>query len=109
MKLFNQNNRAISVTEYLFFITLILLVIFSFQRYLSNGLNGMWKRTGDSYGLGRQYDPNTTIECAYDMTLNLWYDVACLESFRCGAGDGGCKEKVLKKLKQCRNADCDEK
>ena len=106
MKMSAQNKNAISTVEYLFFITLILFTLVAFQRYMANGLNGMWKRTGDSFGMGRQYDPNATIECGFDITTNKWYDALCLQSFRCPAADKVCEKRWIAYCISTPN-DCD--
>ena len=106
MKGFKQNMRAVSTMEYLFFMTLILFAILGLQKYMAHGIYGMWKRTGDSFGFGRQSDPNTTIECAYDAALNKWYDVFCLESIRCAAGDNSCRQRAINE--ECVLEDCKE-
>ena len=105
-KCFKRNNRAVSTMEYLFFMTLVLFAILGLQKYMAHGMYGMWKRTGDSFGFGRQYDPNTTIECAFDLSINRWYDVFCLESIGCAAGDNSCRQSAING--QCDVADCNK-
>ncbi len=44
------------------------------QPYILRGFAGRWKGVGDSFGQGRLYDANKTVECIYDYEfLNEWY------------------------------------
>jgi len=75
---------AQSLLEYIFLVTLILFGFLTFQKYITRGFVGRWQSTGESFGFGRQYDPNATVECAYDFQYtNQWYGVACYEANNC--------------------------
>ena len=65
------------------FVTLIMFILAAFivfQKYIVRGFTGRWKGVGDSFGQGKIYDPNRSIECAYDpIYTQLWYDRKCYE------------------------------
>ncbi|MCM8789934.1 MAG: hypothetical protein NC916_02815 [Candidatus Omnitrophica bacterium] len=53
--------RALSVLEYVIFITVIISALIGINVYLKSALSGKWRGTGDIFGHGRQYEPNRTI------------------------------------------------
>jgi hypothetical protein len=81
----NKKRNGQSATEYVYFLLIISIVFFLFQKYLVRGVSGRLKSVGDSFGSGRIYDPNKTTECAFDFQYtNTWYDA---KKF---FGEGGC-------------------
>ena len=65
--------------EYSALLVLVLAGFIAMHIYISRGFAGKWKDAGDSFGSGRQFDPNFTEECAYSETLLSWYEVTCFE------------------------------
>jgi len=70
--------RAQAALEYVVLMTVILFGFLVFQKYITRGLMGRWKASGDGFAQGRQYDPNHSLACAYDFQFtNSWYDQPC--------------------------------
>ena len=68
------------IIEYVTLVVFIIGALLVVQKYLSRGISGRWKASGDSFGSGRQFDPNKTTECGYDARFNTgWYDLKCYE------------------------------
>lgn len=103
-----MNNKGHSIVEYAFLIVLVLGAMFVFRDYLSRGLNGRYKSIGDTYGMGRQYDPKRTVTCGYDDRLNMWYDEACFESEtirqNCQPGNSTCETAIINGTSCRRNS-----
>ena len=74
-----KRKTGVSALEYTLLISVILFTILSFQKYLVRGFAGRWKVAGDTFGFGKQYDPQKTIECTYSEDYNKWYDKACYD------------------------------
>ena len=51
------------------------------KNYIQRSFYGNWAKTGQSFAFGRQYDPQKTIDCAYDQSLSLWYDYNCYQYY----------------------------
>lgn len=78
------NIKAQAAMEYIFVITLIMFTLLIFQKYITRAFVGRWKGTGDSFSQGRQYDPNSTLRCAYDFQYtNSWYDEDLYDTNNC--------------------------
>ena len=62
------------------------------RSHIQRGIFGMWAQSGKSMAYGRQYDPQKTVECAFDDQTNLWYDQNCFISKGCTLGcvQAGC-------------------
>ena len=93
---FRNNRKGFSVVEYIALISITLLALYVLRWYIINGLSGKWKAGGDSFGVGRQYDPLTTTDCAFDPRKNQWYDVTCFDAYHCNSGDTACTAKAVK-------------
>ncbi len=78
-----RKRRGQSMFEFVALIMFILAAFLIFQKYIVRGLTGRWKGVGDSFGQGRIYDPNKTIECAanafFDGQKVVWYNQICFE------------------------------
>jgi len=74
-----RQKQAASVLEYTLLVMVILSAVLVTQKYVVRGFAGRWKQMGDSFGLGKQYDPRKTIECTYSDDFNTWYDKDCYE------------------------------
>ena len=91
----NKTVGALAATEYILLIVIILVSLYVFRTYLVRGLSGKWKDTGDSFGVGRQFDPAQTTQCAFDTEFNKWYDTVCFDNHRCNSGDRKCVNRVI--------------
>lgn len=92
------------MTEYIMVIMMVLGAFVFFQEYIFRGISGKFRGVGDSYGYGRQYDPNRTIECHFDSRFtNSWYDAVCAEGFGCVGSDLPCTQKSIA---ACQRAEC---
>lgn len=97
----NFNKKAFSVIEYAVLIVIIISAFLILRDYIQRGIYGMWHGAGKSIGFERQYDPQKTIECAFDEQSNRWYDRACFEQYvgnlttPCGSGDIDCEETAI--------------
>ncbi len=79
-----REKKAQAALEYIVMITIIVMAIFIFQKYILRGMAGKWKTTGDSFGYGRQYDPKRTLECKFDyIYTDSWYSVERFEANDC--------------------------
>lgn len=79
MKIF-KNKKAQAILEYVALIILVFGVWLVFRKYIDQGLYGRMKGVGDSFGLGRLYDPKKTIECTFDSATNKYYSEECFEA-----------------------------
>ena len=105
----NLNIKAFSIIEYAILIVIIVGAYLVMQSYIQRGIFGNWGQTGQSFGFGRQYDPQKTIECAYDEQSNLWYDRNCflsLSNYDCTYGNvPACQEGIITGG-QCSQSSC---
>lgn len=78
-----KDRRGAATIDYIGLITLVLIALVLFKSYIVRGLSGKWKSSGDSIGLGRQYDPRLygkdgtgggTLDCMWDDEVNAWID-----------------------------------
>ena len=74
------SNKAFSVVEYVMLIVIIVGAFVIMQQYIQRGSFGMWQQSGESYGFGRQFDSQKTVQCSFDEFSNQWYDHNCAES-----------------------------
>ena len=74
-----RKKSAVSTLEYTFLIVIIIMAILATQKYIVRGFAGRWKQLGDSFGMGKQYDPQKTLECTFSADYNQWYDKHCFE------------------------------
>ena len=92
------NKKAFSVVEYTVLFVIIIGAFLVMRNYIQRGIFGLWGQSGQSFSFGRQYDPQKTIECAFDEQSNLWYDRNCflsLSNQQCSSGDTVCQEKII--------------
>ena len=88
MKLLKIRNGS-SIIEYMMIILFLSMAFFVFQHYIIRGFSGRWKMVGDSFGVGKQYDPKPyaaggTLECQYyenrlNPQVNYWVATRCYE------------------------------
>jgi hypothetical protein len=95
------NKKAFSIIEYTILIVIIIGAFLVLRGYVQRGIYGMWGQAGQGFGFGRQYDPQKTIECAYDEQSNRWYDRNCFEQGvgaltpPCASGDTACEAPAI--------------
>ena len=92
------NNKAFSVIEYALLFVIIIGAFLIMRNYIQRGLNGTWAKSGQTFGFGRQYDPQKSIECAFDEQANVWYDHNCFENYykqNCLSGNNTCEEGII--------------
>jgi Flp pilus assembly pilin Flp len=53
-----REKNSISVVEYTVFILVIILALIGMSKYLRRAISGKWKTSIDTYGWGRQYNPD---------------------------------------------------
>ena len=100
-----HNIKAFSTLEYILLTTITLLALYFFRGYIVRGLSGKWKSVGESFAFGRQYDPNKTTECAFETSLQKWYDITCFDSFNCKPGQKDCE---LPAVVKCETMACSQ-
>ena len=74
-----QRNGS-SVLEYSMVIAVVLLALLAFHRYIYRAMAGKWKEAGDTFGYGKQYDPEKTTDCGFSPISNVWYEMNCADS-----------------------------
>ena len=99
MRIFNK--KAISIIEYIVLLVIIIGAFLVLRGYIQRGIYGMWKKAGNTFSYGRQWDSQKSAECAFDEISNQWYDRNCFEqgvassSPPCGSGNTACEEPVV--------------
>ncbi len=89
-----MNKKAFSVVEYTVLFVIIIGVFIIMRPYIQRGVFGMWGQSGQSFAFGRQYDPQRTIECDFDVQSNVWYDHNCAAA-QCPSADSNCIESAV--------------
>ena len=107
-RLIHQRGQA--TIEFMALIVFVMGAFLFFQKYIAQGFNGRWVRTGDTMGSGRLYDPKKTLECAYSEDYDTWYSVSCYEqnhcdcfSIRVTCGSSDCNQNKNNDCQQCIN------
>jgi len=85
------NNKAFSIVEYAVLFIIVIGAFVLMKSYIQRGLFGSWAQAGKGFSFGRQYDPQKTIECAFDDQTNQWYDRNCFKNSGCTLGDYACE------------------
>lgn len=105
--------KAQSNVEVMALITFLLVIFFVFSKYLLRGFTGRWQATGNTFGHGRQYDPNKTVECRYyegpqnnQNRPRIWFrahyfEEHCTDSCLKGRGDIGYSGGTSSECLQC--------
>ncbi len=101
-----RNREAQSIMEYMTLMVFLITAIFVFQNYIIRAYAGGWKKAGDVFGSGRQYDPRPygtdgdaggTLECFFDAAhctaatgptrpctlINKWISKECYSDHGC--------------------------
>jgi len=84
MKINITTKRAQALLEYIGLLIFVMAAFIVFQQYIARGFAGGWKKVGDTFGLERQFSPDT-IECVYDIfNEEGWYTPQCYRGETCG-------------------------
>ncbi len=75
-----RTTRAFATLEYVMLIIIIMAGLITFQVYIKRGMQGQYRKTGEGFGLLRQYNTGATKDCAYDPNIRIWYSQACLNN-----------------------------
>jgi hypothetical protein len=93
-----MNNKGMAILEYALLFLILIGAYQTMQFYISRAFQGQFKKSGDSLGMGRRYDPKATAECAYtqyNSDYGFWYNDTCLESINCGPRDYNCEDQAM--------------
>ncbi|MCK5580882.1 MAG: hypothetical protein KAJ18_06375 [Candidatus Omnitrophica bacterium] len=82
--------KGSSVVEFMALIVFLLSMAFVFQHYIVRGLSGQWRKVGDTFGHGKQYDPRNfdvddggsgegTLTCIFAEVVDRWVMEDCYE------------------------------
>lgn len=90
------NQRATAMIEYVFMAALLIGGLAVMQPFIQRAFTGSWKKSGDTFGYGRQFQATKTAECAYSQinaTFGVWYDNTCYEQLitTCAPQDHDCE------------------
>ncbi len=81
---FSKRVRAEAVIEYMAMLVLVLAAFMVINKYALRAMMGRWKTVGDSFDVGRQFDPLITKRGAYDSFYSQrWYNQDCFEQSNC--------------------------
>lgn len=84
--------KAVAVLEYMALMVLLMACLLLFNRYIVRGFFGQWKKAGDVFGHGRQYDPRVfgvggdqggTLECYCEkkhLDSSVWVPTRCADA-----------------------------
>ena len=74
-----SKQKAVSTLEYMTLLILLMAVLLFFGKYIFQAFAGRWRSTGETFGMGMQYDPQKTTRCRYDTyaSTGMWYNVQC--------------------------------
>lgn len=53
-----KGTKAISTIEYSLILAVVIFAIVGMQVYFKRAICGRWRQAADTFGFGRQYDPN---------------------------------------------------
>jgi hypothetical protein len=101
-----RKNAGFAVLEYTVLIIIIMATLMMMAvesptgqgTYLQSALQGQMKRSGELFGQGRQYNPQTTKECICAPDLGVWYFQSCYENevYKCNqAAELECWKKSI--------------
>ena len=104
------NNKAISIIEYTLLFVIISGAFVLMKDYIQRGVYSNWGKAGQSFAFGRQYDPQKSVECAFDDESGKWYDHHCYEEAihrsSCN-GNPECERNVITNG-TCTKSTCDQ-
>jgi hypothetical protein len=102
-----KTKKGFSVVEYTLLFVIIISAFLVMRNYIQRGIYGTWGKAGQSFGYGRQFDPQKSIECSFDEQSNVWYDRNCFEAQynqTCTSGDIACEEGII--TGTCHTSEC---
>jgi len=100
------NHNAAAVIEYAVLIVIIIASLFTFRDYILRGVQGSYKKMGESMSFHRQYNAYATISCRCDAAAYCeadgktchqagpCYDEMCFEGHGCERFDQACMDKA---------------
>ncbi|MDE2221707.1 MAG: hypothetical protein KGK03_01410 [Candidatus Omnitrophica bacterium] len=91
------NKKAASILEFVGLFLIIITAFLIMRNYIQRGIYGASAKAGRSFAYGRQYDPQKTIECAFDDVTNQWYDYNCFEYYKSldGCNNVSCRTNII--------------
>ncbi len=75
-----QKQQAFAMLEYVLLMIVIITALAAFSSYIQRGMQGQYRKSGETFGYGRQYSAYASLECAFDDKANVWYSVACFNN-----------------------------
>lgn len=78
-----NKRHAVSTVEYMALLVAVLVALFLGRFYIIRAFAGMWKKAGDTFSYGQQYDPRPfgaegrgggTLRCYYAPQIGNWVD-----------------------------------
>ena len=77
----NNARQAFAVMEYVMLCIILAAALYSFRYYIQRGFQGQYRRSGETFAFGRQYNPTASRDCAFDPAANsIWYETGCFNN-----------------------------
>jgi hypothetical protein len=80
----NRPRRAFAVLEYVMMIIILATGLYMFRSYIQRGFQGQYRRTGESFGFTRQYNPGASRDCVMETLANatgpVTYEKGCFNN-----------------------------
>ena len=103
----NNGRRAFAVLEYVMMIIILAAGLYAFRNYIQRGFQGQYRKTGESFGFTRQYNPGASRDCAFDTDLKIWYEQGCFNnqiiSLGCARKSSTSTSSALSEYDTCMN------
>lgn len=80
MKIYKR--QAFSILEYIFVLLLVISSLIVMGAYIHRGMQGQYRRAGESFSDFRQHDPHASQDCNYDDQLGIWYSEKCFDHWQ---------------------------
>lgn len=94
-RLFKKKEQGEAVLEYVTMLMLVMAAFIVIDKYAMRAMSGRWKAVGDSFDMGRQYDPLITKRGAFDFVYtDRWYNQTCFDSNRCSCAGVNSSERT---------------
>lgn len=98
---FLKGSKASATIEFAVLFILVLAALFTFRDYIVRGIQGNYKRMGESVSFHRQYNSYATISCRCDFAgscdeegncedARSCYDEMCFDGYGCEGFDEKC-------------------
>lgn len=72
-----NSRRGVSHMEYLVLLAAVLGAFYIGGRAIQGGIQGQYRRSGDTWAYLRQHDPQRTRDCIWDAKIQTWYSEKC--------------------------------